>query len=112
VAFPSGHTASAFATATTIVGEFGGADSSGSRLVRVIAYGGAAAVGVARVIQRVHWPSDLPVAAFIGVWSGETVQRRAGGSGVTAALVRGLAVGPTPNRRIQVGWSSLAAAGR
>ena len=78
----------------------------------MIAYGGAAAVGVARVIQRVHWPSDLPVAAVIGVWSGETVQRRAGGSGVAAAFVRGLAVTPRANGRMQIGWSSLAAATR
>jgi membrane-associated phospholipid phosphatase len=112
VAFPSGHTASAFATATTIVEEIGGADSSRSRLVAVIAFGGATAVGVARVVQRVHWPTDLPTAAFIGIWSGETVHRHAGGSGVAGALVRGIAVAPGRGRGVQVGWSSLAAAAR
>jgi membrane-associated phospholipid phosphatase len=112
VAFPSGHTASAFATATTIFYEVGGTDSSRSRLVGAIAYGGAAAVGVARIMQRVHWPTDLPTAALIGIWSGETVHRHAGGSGVTAALVRGIAVAPGASRGVQVGWSSLAAATR
>ena len=108
VSFPSGHTASAFAMATTVSAEVGRADSSHARLASAIAFGGAAAVGVARVVQRVHWPSDLPLAAVIGVWSGETVQRRSG-SGVTGALLRGIAIGPGAHGGMEVGWSSTTA---
>lgn len=108
VSFPSGHTASAFAMATTISAEVARADSSHARLVSTISFSAAAAVGVARVVQRVHWPSDLPVAAVIGVWSGETVQRHSG-SGVAAALIRGLAIGPGPRGEMGVGWSSSTA---
>ena len=75
VSFPSGHTAAAFAMATTISSEVQRVDTSDAALVGRIAIGGASAVGVARVIQRKHWPSDLPLAAVIGTWSGHAVQR-------------------------------------
>lgn len=108
VSFPSGHTAAAFAMATTVSAEVARADSSRARLVSAIAFSAATAVGVARVVQRVHWPSDLPLAAVIGVWSGETIQRRSG-SGVAGALFRGIAVGAGPRREMEVGWSSSTA---
>lgn len=110
VSFPSGHTAAAFAMATTVSAEVGRADSSRARLVSILAYGGATAVGAARVVQRAHWPTDLPLAAAIGVWSGKTVQRRSA-AGRTDALLRGIAVGPAVHGGMEVGWSSLAASG-
>lgn len=111
VSFPSGHTAAAFAFATTVAAEVERADSTQARRITVIAFGTAAAVGVARVIQRVHWPSDLPIAAVIGTWSGRTIQRHASDRGELGSLVRGLTVGLGPNRRTQLGWSSVAAFG-
>lgn len=112
VSFPSGHTAAAFAMSATIAGELGRADSSHARLVDYLSYGTAAAVGVARVAQRMHWPSDLPMAAFIGTWSGRVVQRHAGDSGPVGAILRGMSVGVGLNGRTELGWSSLAAATR
>ncbi len=110
VSFPSGHTAAAFAMASTVVGEFATGDSAHAGLIRRASYGLAAAVGVARVAQRVHWTSDLPLAAMIGVWSGRTVQSHAGGSGKVSALLRGLTLSPGAGGRVRLGWSGTAAA--
>ncbi len=109
VSFPSGHTAAAFAMAATIAGELRAADSTHARLLDWTAFGGAAAVGIARVVQRMHWPSDLPMAAFIGTWSGRVVQRHANDDGVIGTVLRGMTVGMGPNGRTEFGWSSLAA---
>lgn len=108
VSFPSGHTAAAFAMAATIGGElqrFGFSTND----VAWFAFSGATAVGVARVAQREHWPSDLPMAAFIGAWSGRIVQRHTTDAGVAGSLLRGLSIGLAPNGRTEVGWFSFAA---
>ena len=107
VSFPSGHTAAAFAMAATISGEI--SDTTKTVLVDRIAFSTAAAVGVARVIQRVHWPSDLPLAAVIGTWSGRVVQRHSAHSGRIGGLLRGLTLAPDGSGRAEIGWSSLAA---
>ncbi|MFI5227514.1 MAG: phosphatase PAP2 family protein [Gemmatimonadales bacterium] len=104
VAFPSGHTAAAFALAATIAGEVEHADSSRRRMIDLLAFGGAATVGVARVVQHVHWVSDLPLAAVIGTWSGRTIQRHAGDGGKLGAALRGVTVGPGVHRELRIGW--------
>jgi membrane-associated phospholipid phosphatase len=109
VSFPSGHTAAAFAMAATLTGEVANADSAWLRLVEPAAYAGAVAVGVARVYQRVHWPSDLPLAAAFGTWSGRAVQAHVHSHGAVGSALRGLSVGPGMNGRALVGWSSAQA---
>ena len=73
VSFPSGHTAAGFAMAAVFTGEASRWRPAAARFIGPIAYGGAAAIGVARMYQNVHWATDLPVAAAIGTWSGMTV---------------------------------------
>ncbi|HEX8941564.1 MAG TPA: phosphatase PAP2 family protein [Gemmatimonadaceae bacterium] len=109
VSFPSGHTAAAFAMAATVSGELQLADSSKATMISRFAFGAAGAVGVARVVQRMHWPSDLPLAVVIGTWSGRAVQAHADQGGKVGAVLRGLTIGRSANGRTQLGWSSLAA---
>jgi membrane-associated phospholipid phosphatase len=106
VSFPSGHTAAAFALATTIAGELERADSSRGRVIGLIAFAGATTVGVARVVQHVHWVSDLPLAAVIGTWSGRTVQRHAGDRGLIGAVFRGLTLAPASGGQLRLGWAA------
>src|SRR5215475_13253988 len=107
VSFPSGHTAAAFAMAATISGELRHADTAHAALIGGIAFGAATAVGLARVVQRMHWLSDLPVAAVIGTWSGRVVQEHANDSSRASFLLHGLTVGRDGNR-VRMGWSLRA----
>lgn len=109
VSFPSGHTAAAFAVATTLSDEIGDARPDLAPLATKIALTGATAVGVARVFQRMHWPSDLPLAAAIGVWSGSAMHAHLGSHSSSSKLVRGLTFAPSSEGRFEIGWSSLAA---
>ena len=111
VSFPSGHTAAAFAMAATVSGEVRRVDSTLARFVTPVVYAGATTVGIARVIQRQHWPSDLPLAAVIGTWSGDVVQAHAHHHGTAANALRGFSLMPEKGRQALIGWSSLAAAG-
>jgi hypothetical protein len=76
VAFPSGHTAAAFALATVLTAEAENSSYAWSRFVRPVAYTAASGVAIARVYQHTHWVSDLPLAAVIGMWSGSVVESR------------------------------------
>ncbi len=67
-AFPSGHTATIFAAAATI------ADSYHERWVGYVAYGTATIVGVSRIMESAHWPSDVFVGAIIGIASTKIVE--------------------------------------
>lgn len=65
--FPSGHTATAFMTATMLTKEYGYI----SPWVGVGAYSIATATGLMRVANNKHWLSDVLVGAGIGVISTE-----------------------------------------
>lgn len=65
--FPSGHTATAFMTATMLNKEYGHI----SPLVGVGAYSVATATGLMRVTNNKHWLSDVLVGAGIGIISTE-----------------------------------------
>jgi membrane-associated phospholipid phosphatase len=56
--FPSGHTMSAFATAAVIAGEY--------PALAPLVYGIATYVGIARIQERTHWPSDVLVGGLLG----------------------------------------------
>ncbi len=58
--FPSGHSASAFAVATTI------ADQTENILVDILAYGLATSVALSRVHDNEHWLSDVFIGSSIG----------------------------------------------
>jgi undecaprenyl-diphosphatase len=66
-AFPSGHSASAFAAATVI--------AWASRRLAVPAYVLAALVAWSRVYVGVHWPLDVIGGAILGVLVGTLVVR-------------------------------------
>jgi membrane-associated phospholipid phosphatase len=73
VSFPSGHTAASFAAAAVLTDEVSSWDSTKARVVGPIAYSSATLVALSRLYSNVHWASDLPLGAAIGVLSGKGV---------------------------------------
>jgi membrane-associated phospholipid phosphatase len=68
--FPSGHTAAAFALATTL------ADDIHHPLATIGLYGLATATGIARIQQNRHWTSDVLIGAALGVASAKFISGR------------------------------------
>lgn len=64
--FPSGHTATAFASATILHKEYG---LTRSLWYSVAGYGGATMTGVMRVMNNRHWASDIICGAGLGIFS-------------------------------------------
>ena len=73
VSFPSGHTAASFGAAAVITDEVSNWDSTKAWIVAPIAYSTATLVALSRLYENVHWASDLPIGAAIGVLSGKAV---------------------------------------
>lgn len=73
VSFPSGHTAASFAAASVLAEESRSWGPNAARLVPAAAYTTATLVAISRLYDNVHWASDLPLGAAIGIWSGKTV---------------------------------------
>ncbi|MFR9564908.1 MAG: phosphatase PAP2 family protein [Rikenellaceae bacterium] len=65
--FPSGHTATAFMTATMLHKEYG----ARSYWYSVAGYSAASATGLMRMINNRHWISDVMVGAALGILSTE-----------------------------------------
>ncbi len=111
VSFPSGHTAAAFAAAAALAEESQGWRPGLARYVGPAAYLTASAIGFARLYQHVHWVSDLPLAAAIGVWSGLAVEshvhrdvHRNGHVNRIAPLLAATIIQRGPDGRTFVGW--------
>lgn len=68
--FPSGHTSAAFALATVLSRELSGRYPAKKWLIRSALYGAAGSVGLARMYQNAHWPSDVVTGAALGTLSG------------------------------------------
>jgi membrane-associated phospholipid phosphatase len=82
--FPSGHTAAAFAVATTL------ADLAPSPALKVLAIAPAVAVGWSRLYADAHWSSDVVAGALLGVASAHLARSLfpdAGGQGAFAVAV-------------------------
>ena len=65
--FPSGHTTQAFAVASVI------AAHDSHLWVKIVAYGIAGTVGLARIEQNEHWASDVVAGAILGTVIGNAV---------------------------------------
>ena len=65
--FPSGHSASAFAVASTIAG------TTDSFWLGAVSYGLASIVAVSRVANSEHWLSDIIVGSALGYFIGKKV---------------------------------------
>lgn len=86
VSLPSGHTAAAFALATSL------GDASGSGVVKGLLYTAAAGTGFARIAQHKHWFGDVVAGALIGIASARFANGRATIFGLKAPEV---VTGPT-----------------
>jgi membrane-associated phospholipid phosphatase len=113
VSFPSGHTAAGFAMAAVLVEETARRDPGASRYVTPIAYGGATLIALSRLYENVHWASDLPLGAAIGIWSGMTVVKwqHRGTHGAMARLLAHASLAPAPGARrgVALAWSTTGA---
>jgi len=68
--FPSGHTTTAFAFASTVTRESQFFWPHAGFLVGTIFYGGASLVGISRIYNNMHWASDVVAGAAIGTIMG------------------------------------------
>ncbi|MEO9117474.1 MAG: phosphatase PAP2 family protein [Gemmatimonadaceae bacterium] len=108
VAFPSGHTAAAFALAATLTGEAADWHPGLQRYVGPVSYLTATGVGLARLYQNVHWASDLPLAAAIGTWAGATIESREHAGHrrkVIERIAEATSIARAVNGRTMVSWS-------
>ena len=67
-AFPSGHTTAAFAIASMMSKVY-----KDKIWVGILSYGLATGVGLSRVYDNVHWPTDVLIGAALGYAIGQTV---------------------------------------
>ena len=73
--FPSGHTTTAFAVASSITSETRRLHPVYVKFVAPVLYGGATLVGLSRMYHNKHWASDVVLGAGIGTFSGLKVVR-------------------------------------
>lgn len=75
--FPSGHTTAAFAFASAVATDLHYWRPDVARIATPILYGGAAAVGAARIYDDRHWVSDVVLGAAIGTIAGRMITTNA-----------------------------------
>ena len=75
--FPSGHASSSFAAAAVVTGEMSRWSSPYTVPVGIVMYGGAAAVGLARIFENRHWATDVLAGAALGYLIGDNVVEHA-----------------------------------
>lgn len=68
--FPSGHTAVAFAAASSVTSEMRRVWPGHTWFVAPVMYGGATMVGLSRMYHNKHWASDVALGAGIGTFIG------------------------------------------
>jgi membrane-associated phospholipid phosphatase len=100
--FPSGHTVTAFAFASTVTRETQFWWPHRAWIVGTIFYGGATLVGVSRIYNNMHWASDVMAGATIGTLVGLKVVKYTHshpGNRIDNKLIKGKnksVVAPTP----------------
>jgi membrane-associated phospholipid phosphatase len=73
--FPSGHTTTAFAVASSVTSEVQRMWPRYTWYVAPVMYGGATLVGLSRMYHNQHWASDVVLGAGVGTFSGLKVVR-------------------------------------
>lgn len=73
--FPSGHTTTAFAVASSVSSEVHRMWPKYTWYVAPVLYGGATLVGLSRMYHNQHWASDVVLGAGVGTFSGLKVVR-------------------------------------
>ena len=71
--FPSLHEIGSFSAAAALTGEVARHSRRYGRIVGVLAYGTAGAVGISRMYAAEHWASDVVLGSAIGVFLGQRV---------------------------------------
>jgi membrane-associated phospholipid phosphatase len=71
--FPSLHEIGSFSAAAALTGEVARHSGRYGRIVGVLAYGTAGAVGISRMYAAEHWASDVVLGSAIGVFLGQRV---------------------------------------
>jgi membrane-associated phospholipid phosphatase len=98
--FPSGHTITAFAFASSATREIQFWRPHAAWYVGTVLYGGASLVGASRMYNNMHWASDVMAGAAIGTIVGLKVVRYTHshpGNGIDRKLIKG-----KPQNTIQV----------
>ncbi|HET9010874.1 MAG TPA: phosphatase PAP2 family protein, partial [Gemmatimonadaceae bacterium] len=99
--FPSLHEIGSFSAAAALTAEVARHAPAAGRVVGVLAYGTAGAVGVSRMYSAEHWASDVVLGSAIGIFLGTRVVAHAHGGPPSRAdrvLLGGLAGGPNGTR--------------
>jgi membrane-associated phospholipid phosphatase len=73
--FPSGHTTTAFAVASSVTSEVHRMWPQYTWYAAPVMYGGATLVGISRMYHDQHWASDVVLGAAVGTFSGLKVVR-------------------------------------
>ena len=73
--FPSGHTTTAFAVASSVTSEVQRMWPRYTWYVGPVLYGGATMVGLSRMFHNQHWASDVALGAGVGTFAGLKVVR-------------------------------------
>jgi len=68
--FPSGHTTTAFAAASSVTSEINRMWPKYTWYAAPVLYGGATMVGLSRMYHNKHWASDVVLGAAVGTFSG------------------------------------------
>jgi membrane-associated phospholipid phosphatase len=68
--FPSGHTTTAFAVASSVTSEVHRMWPQYTWVTAPVMYGGATLVGLSRMYHDQHWASDVVLGAAVGTFSG------------------------------------------
>jgi membrane-associated phospholipid phosphatase len=76
-AYPSMHSAVAFATAAALVGELQARRPSTVKIAAPLLYAAAAIPGITRIYLNQHWASDIVAGGVLGAWLGAKVVRYA-----------------------------------
>ncbi len=110
--FPSGHTSTAFAAASSTSVELTQIWPHEKWLFRTVLYGGAGMVGLSRMYNNDHWASDVALGALIGTFSGwKVVQYSHDHPGDRLdRIMLGTKVAPTKHG-LTIGWSSGSGSG-